>query len=374
MGAAIGETVIVHKDRFAYISHPSITVLGNGEWVAAFNHGRRREVPMHPPEDPLYRSLLCRSSDQGATWDAPTFAPDFEWYGTECPGISTLADGTVVLSQFRFAWYPLGTAKKLRAAGEQIFLELPERSWPTSWVDDFDDDAWARSKHTWARAYHGLYVHLSRDNAHSFEQTVKLDTADFVDGYSRTGVLELSDGRVAYAVTEHHPPCNRYTYLFMSNDGGRNWDVPTVICDDADRKFGEPDIAETSPGNLYCVLRCMTPYMYGCWSTDGGVTWSTPEPTDLRGQPGHLLVLNDGRLLCTYGRREEPFGIRMSLSEDGGRTWLTDNEIIVRDDLPNADLGYPTTIEYEPGRLFVCYYGQTDDGVTCIQGTHADLT
>ena len=48
-------------------------------------------------------------------------------------------------------------------------------------------------------------------------------------------------------------------------------------------------------------------------------------------------------------------------------------EIVVRDDLPNGDLGYPTTIEYEPGRLFVCYYGQEPDGVTCVQGTYVDL-
>jgi len=84
-------------------------------------------------------------------------------------------------------------------------------------------------------------------------------------------------------------------------------------------------------------------------------------------------VLADGRLLCTYGRRQEPFGIRACLSEDGGRSWQLEAEIVARDDLPNGDLGYPTTIEYEPGRLFLCYYGQEPDGVTCVQGTYVDL-
>lgn len=42
-------------------------------------------------------------------------------------------------------------------------------------------------------------------------------------------------------------------------------------------------------------------------------------------------------------------------------------------DLPNSDLGYLTTIEYEPGRLFLCHYGQHDDGVTCVQGTYVSL-
>ena len=62
-----------------------------------------------------------------------------------------------------------------------------------------------------------------------------------------------------------------------------------------------------------------------------------------------------------------------SRTEDGGRTWRIREEVVARDDLPNGDLGYPTAIEYAPGRLFFCYYGQEPDGVTCIQGTYVDL-
>ena len=91
------------------------------------------------------------------------------------------------------------------------------------------------------------------------------------------------------------------------------------------------------------------------------------------GHPGHLVVLSDGRLLCTYGHRKAPFGIRGCLSEDGGRTWLIDQEIIIRDDLPNRDLGYQVTIEYKPGKLFCCYYGQDTDGLTCAQGTYFEI-
>jgi hypothetical protein len=62
----------------------------------------------------------------------------------------------------------------------------------------------------------------------------------------------------------------------------------------------------------------------------------------------------------------------MCLSADDGRTWDIDNEIVVRDDLPNGDLGYATTIEHEPGRLFTIYYCR-HEGTTCIQGTYLDL-
>lgn len=368
----IGDTVIVHKDDFAYISHPSIVALQNGEWLAAFNHSRRREPRMHPPSDPLFRTLLARTSDRGATWQEPCFAPDLDWYGTECPGIEQLSDGTVVLSQFRFAWYPLGLALKRKAQGETVAVCLPDRGWS----EDFSEGDLAQSRYTWARGYHGVYVHLSHDDGHSFDETVRISTGPYRTGYSRTGVEELSDGRVAYALTEHHPPHNRYTYVVFSEDRCKSWSAPMVAVDDPELIFGEPDLTEVAPGELYCVLResRRKGHLYACRSVDGGQTWSEPEMTPIFGHPGQLLMLQEGRLLCTYGRRIAPFGIRACLSEDGGRTWLLDNEIVVRDDLLNGDLGYPTTIEYEPGKLFCCYYGQEPDGVTCVQGTYVELS
>ena len=366
----VGKTVVVHKDEFAYVSHASIAILSDGGWIAAFTHSRRRETRMHPPSDPLFCNLLSRSADKGETWEQPYFAPDFDWSGVEVPGISRLGDGTVVLTQFRFGWYPPGLAKERRAAGEPVSINLPERGW----TEKFADAEWDDAQYSWARGYHGLYAHLSTDDGDTFE-TVKIDTGPYRDGFTRIGVVELSDGRVAYPVTEHHPPASRHTYLLISRDHARSWDAPTLIVDPPELSYGEPHLAEVGNGELYCILRTsnLDGHLCSCRSLDGGQSWSAPGPTPMYGHPGHLLVLNDVRLLCSYGRREAPFGIRACLSEDGGRTWLIDDEIIVRDDLPNGDLGYPTTIEYEPGRLFVCYYGQHPDGVTCVQGTYVSL-
>lgn len=370
---SVGRSITVHKDDFAYISHPSIAVLENGDWLAAFNHSRRRQPFDHPPGDPLFRTLLARSSDRGGSWSQPWFAPDFDWYGTECPGIAQLRNGSVVLTQFRFAWYPLGLAKKLHADGVPVEIRLPGRGFTA----EFGEDEWKDAERTWARGRHGFYAHLSNDGGNSFEHTVKIDAGPYQEGYSRTGVIHLEDDRVAYAVTEHPSNC-RHTYIVFSDDGGSTWDPPVLIADFPDGLLCEPDIAEVAPGELICILRsdwlengCQ--YLRACRSTDGGKTWSKPEVTPLDGIPGHLLVLADGRLLCTYGRRRAPFGIYGSLSEDGGRSWLADEEIIVRNNLPNRDLGYPTTIEYEPGKLFVCYYGQELDGVTCIQGSYLEI-
>ena len=41
-------------------------------------------------------------------------------------------------------------------------------------------------------------------------------------------------------------------------------------------------------------------------------------------------MLHNRRLLCSYGRRSAPFGVRACLSTDGGRTWKLDEEIVTR--------------------------------------------
>ncbi len=373
----IGETVVIHRDPWAYISHPALTLVRpgahdpGGAWLAAFTHTRRREPRMHPPSDPLFRTLTTRSVDGGRTWAEPTFAPGFDWSGVETPGLTTTAAGTVLLTQFRFAWYPLAEARRRWQAGERISVALPLRGW----TEEFDDRDWQHAQHPWARGYHGLYVHRSEDGGRTYRQTAKIAAAPYRDGFTRVGPRVLADGRLAYVVTEHHPPHNRFTYLLLSDDDGASWGAPRVVVDDPGLQFGEPDLLEVAPGELLCVLRdtMRTGYLHVCRSTDGGAHWSTPEITPIRGHPGHLTTLADGRVLCTYGRREAPFGIRACLSDDGGRTWLLDAEIVIRDDLPNGDLGYPVTVEYEPGRLFTIYYGQDGSGVTLVMGTWSEL-
>ena len=368
-GYTIGETRIIHKDDFAYISHPTIAVVGDGEWITVFNHSRRREPRRHPPSDPLFRNLLSRTNDGGVTWETPSFVPDLDWYGVECPGTATLRDGTVVLTQWRFKWYPLELAKKRKAGGEAVSISLPGKSW----TEDFGQDDWAKSQYPWARGYHGLYVHLSDDGGRTFAETVKIDTSPYAGGFTRTGVVELSDGRLACALGEH--PYNAHAFVHFSEDGGHSWGPAVTIGGTLGFSFPEPHLAEVAPEEIFCVLRDSgnTGYLHACRSVDGGRTWGPVERTPMFGHPGHLLMLRDGRLLCTFGRRAAPFGIRACLSEDGGRTWLMDEEIVIRDDLPNGDLGYPTTIEYDDGSLYCAYYGQELDGVTCVQGTYLDV-
>ncbi|MDP6113556.1 MAG: sialidase family protein, partial [Planctomycetota bacterium] len=95
---------------------------------------------------------------------------------------------------------------------------------------------------------------------------------------------------------------------------------------------------------------------------DGGKTWS--EARHLRyGSPPHLLRHSSGALVCVFGFRREPYGQRAMVSTDGGETWGPD--IILRDDAPNWDLGYPASVEMPGGRIFTIYYQQRAQGQKC---------
>jgi sialidase-1 len=129
-------------------------------------------------------------------------------------------------------------------------------------------------------------------------------------------------------------------------------------------RFGEPHLAALPSGRVIVFLRSTAiPYddmsernlLWMSFSDDDGRTWVEPYPTPLWGFPPHLLVMADGRVLCTYGYRRAPFGQRACISEDGV-TWKAENEIILREDAENGDLGYPASAELELGKIITVYY------------------
>lgn len=92
-------------------------------------------------------------------------------------------------------------------------------------------------------------------------------------------------------------------------------------------------------------------YLYQSDSYDMGKTWSPPVKTPMWGHPPHLLRLASGNVLCVYGYRRIPYGIRACLSHDEGKTWDIQNELILRNDGLDRDVGYPTSVQLADGRI-----------------------
>ncbi len=336
---------VVHRDPFAYCSHPSILRLSTGEWLIAFMETMRRAEVLHSPSDPRFYNVLTRSGDQGATWSAPVVAPGYDWYGVECPSLTQIPGGDVLLFQWRWRWQPWAPGRA-RPAPPALY---------------------ERTNYPWARGNDGAYAHRSRDLGATWETGRRIDTAPFEGAYTIRSAVALSDGTLLYAVTDI--PRWRQIYLLHARDGGATWSVGARVAVSPDRQFSEPCLVLVGGRLLMLAREVVTGFLYQAESEDGGETWTTPRATPMWGCPPHVLALGDGRLLCVYGHRRPPYSIRGCVSEDGGRSWDIAAELIVRGDLLNANLGYPSSVLVAPGRVFTVYYAEDREGITGIQGT-----
>ena len=132
-----------------------------------------------------------------------------------------------------------------------------------------------------------------------------------------------------------------------------------------------PRLVVLRDGRVIASVRYQRDARYLLWteiheSLDGGRTWRWLSRVNDWGAPGDLVPLADGRVVCVYGYRQMPSGIRYRVSEDGGRSW--GREVILRDDGGSWDVGYPRVIETAPGRLLATYYINRKDDPLQMNG------
>ena len=156
---------------------------------------------------------------------------------------------------------------------------------------------------------------------------------------------------------------NHAAVLLRSTDNGSNWSYFSTIADDPGGKLGhfeEPGLLRLRSGVLLAAMRNNSGNIWTAKSTDGGKTWSDPKMTPMVGHPADLMQMRDGRVVCTYGMREPyhgaPGGIRASISKDDGETWNLSEDIQIRNDFLNWDVGYPESLELSDGRILSVYY------------------
>jgi len=342
--------IIVYRNEYAYCAWPEVKISKNGEWIIAFCEGMRRRRITH--RDPTAHNVILRSKNQGRTWELyPQVVPNYDFYGMDDPGLAQLSNGDLLMNAQKFFYVNIDAKERIPNYKHYMSPGLPEASW------------------VWS---HGpTYVHRSVDGGHTWIETVQAH--DHLSTLRE--IVELNDGTLllpCYDETQEPSPA----IVLKSKDGGKTWGEPSIIARDEVIGFYEPALLSLPSGKIIAMLRTHEPggwHLYQCDSHDGGVTWSKPKKTPMWGYPAHLLRLSDARILCVYGYRRPPYGIRACLSHDDGETWDIENEIVIRDDFPNADLGYPTSVQLEDETIFTAYYGQDKDGVTCIWGSYYKL-
>lgn len=332
--------IAAHKpdSKRPYFGWPSVAVTDSGKIVAVASGMRRCHV------DPFGKTVMCVSRDGGQTWDAPKVIND-----------SPLDDrdaGVICLG------------------GEKLLV-----TWFSSVIDEADwymrkvlsvedyaeaiDTLRANSKET-QESFRGAWYMRSMDGGETWETPRRCPVN------TPHGPTRRSDGRLFYfgkGFPTQEFPVEPAIMAYESLDDGETWTHIGTVPEPDDltmKDMHEPHAIAYEDGYVIGTIRMEYPHhecTYSTRSYDGGKTWTKPEPTGIECVPVHLCPHSSGALAAVYSWRHAPYGQRARVSYDRGLTWGP--EIILRDDGPSWDLGYPCTVELPDKSLLTLYYQPT---------------
>ncbi|MFA5858663.1 MAG: sialidase family protein [Elusimicrobiota bacterium] len=334
------KTITVYKNVEHYSAFPSVVKLENGELLIVFRDAPWRGKPSHI--DPESKTTIVRSKDNGQTWEKTgEVVSGKSTVGLQDPSIMQMKDGTLILSSFDWELFKTEeevTARGIRYSREHNYLEYHRAS------------------------VIGTHIWRSTDNGNTWtESQMVITSVDPLELIATSEpVVETQPGELLIPLYGH--PGNKGVVVLMSSkDKGNTWTKTGEINTAADNPEGlsEPALLKLPDGNILCIMRPLPVgegYCYQSVSADNGKTWSTPIRTPFWGFPASLLLLKNSNVLCAYGYRRKPFGVRSCISKDGGKTWDMERENVLRTDGSGSDLGYPSSVELPDGSIFTAYY------------------
>ncbi|MBO9609234.1 MAG: exo-alpha-sialidase [Paenibacillaceae bacterium] len=144
------------------------------------------------------------------------------------------------------------------------------------------------------------------------------------------------------------------SWFVRSCDQGKSWVNPRPI---APIKGNETAIVALGDSRLLAAVRTWeSEHLELFGSDDFGDSWSPRGAVSLPGQiPAHLLKLQDGRILLTYGTRNGGhYGVDARISDDNGASWS--KPVFLVDFITATDGGYPSCVQTSDGTLVLAYY------------------
>lgn len=353
MEATHGVVCRLPGDRLGYFGWPSVARLDDGTLIVASSGLRAEHVC------PFGKTVLHVSRDDGRTWSPPRVIQD-SLLDDRDAGVTALGGDRVLVAWFRSI--------------------ASRKSGIPSWLPEAEKARWAEAHAACdgeqLQALLGSWVMLSDDAGATWGEPIRVPLS------APHGPIRLQNGDLLYLGKDFWSPDGQNVGRIAaarSADGGRSWQVvgTVPVCDKTDpANYHEPHAVELPSGRLIGMIRIqdhsgksLTPAgiptfsLMQTESDDGGRTWTSARPLGFHGSPPHLLRHSSGTLVLTYGYRLEPFGQRVAISRDDGATW--EHDLILRDDGPNGDLGYPATVELGDGSLFTVYYQKVTADEKC---------
>jgi len=328
-------------EKFGYFGWPSIAQQADGTIFVVASGGRFRHVC------PWGRTVVCKSSDNGETWTEPAVINNTPLDDRDA-GIVSLGGQRLAVT-----WFTSNTLHYFRESkNPQTGKWDPEYAEMGQVMDEWDGDMCEKTIGSWLRVspdgeYWGPVRRAPVNTPHGF---IVLKDKSWL--YFGKEWLCTING--LYSMNAH----SNNIMAVRSTDEGRTWQpLGTVPYPDGINGdlCHEPHVVELDNGDLLGAVRVHNPFRTMLTrSSDGGKTWSVLEESGMNGAPPHLLKHSSGAIVCVFGYRSEPYGERAKISYDNGHTWSDD--IVLRDDGPSGDLGYPASIELADGSIMTIYY------------------
>lgn len=321
-GINVTDHVVIMQEKDKHFAFPGLCQAKSGDLLVVAREGKT-----HVSHGDYGKIVLSRSRDNGISWDKSVTIYEKPDRDLRDPSLICLKDGTILCST---------SGGLLR----------------------------------------------SFDNGYNWEGPFPLPV------FSPNGMAEGLDGYIYYVGLSKRGEI-LYTEIVRSKDKGKTWLKCNTIW--LSKGYIPYDLDYLDEPNLFISNKCWIvthrheitdrnySFIYQQFSYDNGLSWTWPKKTALWGYPAVVIAVPDNRLLCTYGYRRAPYGIRASISDDWGKTWAINQEIVIRKDgggskiVHNHDLGYPKSIVLDDGRIFIAYYLNTKDTNCYIAGSFLRL-
>lgn len=363
------ERKIIYRDG-EYVSFPNLATLNDGRVICAFRHAQERQQQYGRVThiDPTAKDVFIVSEDGGFTFDNVIQTIVDDAMSDQDPCVNVLSDGRIIVTYFRWNLCPIGEGTT---------------KWGKKEFDAYGRVLWDK----YDCMPDGACYSISDDNGKTWKQYNPLRIPNVPEGAGvRGNIIELDNGDLImpYYASLRVGELSR-SGLVISRNHGETWEYLSDMAFDSncEKNYLEPGIYKTPSGKIVGLFRTQTDFrkpgvdfeetylnLHISESFDNGKTFG--EVKEIKGlwgsSPFHALRLQDNRVLLSYGWRKEPFGIRVRICDPELEHIEDGEEIILRDDAPNGDLGYPHAILLKDGTVLVSYYVSGDDGIRYIEG------
>ncbi|MCL2201951.1 MAG: glycoside hydrolase [Oscillospiraceae bacterium] len=351
-----------------YLAFPNVAWLKEDVPACFFRHAkdRRKEDGKVTHIDPTAKIAYVVSDDGGNSFSSDLKVILDDEMSEQDPCVTVLSDGRIIVSLFR--WDFVEEGKGAEKWGKALF-ERYGRSIEGKY-DTFNI---------------GFSVIISDDNGQTWKHHPVIEPDGYIPGSAvRGNIVELPDKTLLMPFYgAKYEGALASCGLVCSKNRGETWDFLSETACDKNINFLEPFLFRTDSGRLISLFRTQSDFLkpnvdfsstylnlHICVSDDDGHTFGPVREISsiYASNPFHALRLKSGKVLVSYGYRREPYGIRAKLCDGELSDLETADEIIVRADAPNGDLGYTGAMELSDGSALVVYYISNQDGQRIIEG------